>query len=91
MYLIYHCIYYEFQGMIYLHYSDIKSHGNLKSSNCVVNSRWVLKITDFGLNTFRSGQGTLTTLEPEPANSEHLHLSTISDENNKALNPFCHK
>ena len=71
--------------MIYLHDSDIKSHGSLKSSNCVVNSRWVLKITDFGLNTFRSGQGTLTSLEPEPANSENLHLNTMSDENFKKV------
>ena len=77
--------------MKYLHNSDIKLHGNLKSSNCVINSRWVLKITDFGLNTFRSGQGTLTILEPEPANSEHLHLNTMLNENKKALSPIYHK
>jgi len=38
-----------FQGMIFLHDSPIRSHGNLKTSNCLVNSRWVLKISDFGL------------------------------------------
>ena len=42
------------QGMSYLHGSDIKSHGNLKSSNCVVDSRFVLKLTDFGLPTLRA-------------------------------------
>ncbi|XP_031556269.1 atrial natriuretic peptide receptor 2-like isoform X2 [Actinia tenebrosa] len=42
------------KGMAYLHSSDIRSHGNLKSSNCLVDSRWVLKITDYGLPTFRS-------------------------------------
>ena len=41
------------QGMAYLHGTEIKSHGNLKSSNCLVDSRWVLKITDYGLPTFR--------------------------------------
>jgi len=42
------------QGMSYLHGSDIKSHGNLKSSNCVVDSRFVLKLTDFGLPSLRA-------------------------------------
>ncbi|XP_066464942.1 atrial natriuretic peptide receptor 1 [Eleutherodactylus coqui] len=42
------------KGMLYLHNSVIVSHGNLKSSNCVVDSRFVLKITDYGLATFRS-------------------------------------
>lgn len=41
------------RGMQYLHVSDIKSHGSLKSSNCVVDSRFVLKITDFGLHFLR--------------------------------------
>ena len=40
--------------MIYLHNSDIKSHGRLKSSNCVVDNRFVLKITDFGIHELRS-------------------------------------
>lgn len=41
------------RGMAYLHSSDIRSHGNIKSSNCVVDSRFVLKVTDFGLPTLR--------------------------------------
>ena len=46
----------SFQGMAYIHSSDIRSHGNLKSSNCVVDSRFVLKITDFGLHSLRSAR-----------------------------------
>ena len=42
--------------MIYLHASEVKSHGKLKSSNCVVDSRWVVKITDFGLHEFMEGE-----------------------------------
>ena len=40
--------------MSYIHNSEIRIHGNLKSSNCVVDSRFVLKITDFGLRSLRS-------------------------------------
>ncbi|TFJ97774.1 cyclin-dependent kinase 16 [Platysternon megacephalum] len=41
------------KGMLFLHNGVIVSHGNLKSSNCVVDSRFVLKITDYGLESFR--------------------------------------
>ncbi|ESO95406.1 hypothetical protein LOTGIDRAFT_117064, partial [Lottia gigantea] len=36
------------KGMEYLHKCPLKSNGNLKSNNCVIDSRWVVKITDFG-------------------------------------------
>ncbi|CAN9508980.1 unnamed protein product [Ophioblennius macclurei] len=42
------------KGMSYLHASDIQVHGRLKSTNCVVDNRMVVKITDFGCNAFLS-------------------------------------
>ncbi|KAK2140351.1 hypothetical protein LSH36_1384g00003 [Paralvinella palmiformis] len=44
------------KGMVYLHRSHIVSHGRLKSSNCLVDSRWMIKVTDYGLPTLLSGQ-----------------------------------
>lgn len=40
--------------MSYLHASNIAVHGRLKSTNCVVDNRMVVKIADFGFNTILS-------------------------------------
>ena len=45
--------------MTFLHSSEIKYHGNLKSTNCVVDSRFVLKLTDFGLHSLRVDDGSI--------------------------------
>ncbi|XP_051820926.1 atrial natriuretic peptide receptor 2 isoform X3 [Antechinus flavipes] len=57
------------KGMAFLHNSIIASHGSLKSSNCVVDSRFVLKITDYGLASFRSAA--------EPDDSHALYAKKL--------------
>uniref|UniRef100_A0A665UJR9 Guanylate cyclase n=1 Tax=Echeneis naucrates TaxID=173247 RepID=A0A665UJR9_ECHNA len=44
------------RGMKYLHNRDI-IHGRLKSRNCVVDGRFVLKVTDYGFNEILISQG----------------------------------
>jgi serine/threonine protein kinase len=39
-----------FQGMLFLHGSEVKEHGALRSSNCLVDNHWTVKLTDFGIN-----------------------------------------
>ncbi|KAL5019926.1 hypothetical protein ScPMuIL_002818 [Solemya velum] len=46
------------EGMTYIHSGPLVCHGRLNSSNCVIDSRFVLKITDYGLMAVRSQQTT---------------------------------
>lgn len=41
-------------GMEYLHKSPLKMHGNLKSSNVLIDDSWNIKLSDFGLTTVRN-------------------------------------
>lgn len=43
------------KGMKYLHHREFP-HGHLKSRNCVVDGRFVLKITDYGYNEILESQ-----------------------------------
>ena len=44
------------QGLQYLHRSDLKYHGALKSTNCLIDGRWNLKLSDYGPREFLKGQ-----------------------------------
>lgn len=43
------------QGMLYLQDSALRYHGALSTSNCLIDSRWVVKLSDFGLQAFKQG------------------------------------
>src|SRR6218665_799636 len=62
--------------MAYIHSTEIKSHGNLKSSNCVVDSRFVLKITDFGLHAFKGRDDQNTQDDYAYYRGSSSHVST---------------
>ncbi|KAH3831132.1 hypothetical protein DPMN_104394 [Dreissena polymorpha] len=47
---------YRPQGMVYLHASPLHVHGRLTSTNCVIDSRFLLKITDYGLPAVFAGE-----------------------------------
>lgn len=53
--------------MIYLHDSPVRFHGSLHTGNCLVDSRWVVKIADFGLREFKRGAEDPTLKDPAKA------------------------
>ncbi|NXX76400.1 GUC2C protein, partial [Urocolius indicus] len=62
------------KGMSYLHSSKTEVHGRLKSTNCVVDSRMVVKITDFGCNSILPPRKDLWTAP------EHLRRADVSQK-----------
>uniref|UniRef100_A0A8B9KS24 Guanylate cyclase n=1 Tax=Astyanax mexicanus TaxID=7994 RepID=A0A8B9KS24_ASTMX len=62
------------KGMSYLHSSNIEMHGRLKSTNCVVDNRMVVKITDFGCNTILTPGKDLWTAP------EHMRVEGFSQK-----------
>ena len=46
------------QGMKYIHDSPLESHGSLRSACCLIDSRWVLKVCDFGLHWLTCHDGS---------------------------------
>ena len=80
--------------MRYLHSSLVRVHGFLNSFNCVIDARWVLKITDYGLPALYHTQGV--SCPPKPAkgkdkiNNSIFILSTYSLSVRIDFSTLCH-
>ncbi|KAI6229014.1 Guanylate cyclase [Aphelenchoides fujianensis] len=74
------------KGCYFLHNSEVKFHGRLKTSNCVVDGRFVLKVTDFGLLDLRAMEEVTPEEDGEPRFYRKL-LWTAPEILRKA-NPF---
>ncbi|XP_008577320.1 PREDICTED: heat-stable enterotoxin receptor, partial [Galeopterus variegatus] len=61
------------KGMSYLHSSKTEVHGRLKSTNCVVDSRMVVKITDFGCNSILPPKKVILTQSEKIFRVEHFN------------------
>lgn len=61
--------------MKYLHHRDF-AHGRLKSRNCVVDGRFVLKITDYGFNELLESQKAPLEEPPPEGTQPHKDLNS---------------
>ena len=52
------------EGMLFLHNSSFEYHGRLKSTNCVVDGRFMVKITDYGLRSLHEQIFQETDINP---------------------------
>ncbi|KAI0237466.1 hypothetical protein LSAT2_012004 [Lamellibrachia satsuma] len=64
------------KGMRYIHRSGLKSHGNLKSYTCLVDSRWTVKVSFFGLHSLTR----VATLDCAEDESKYAELQWTAPE-----------
>lgn len=57
--------------MIYLHDSPVRFHGALHTGNCLVDSRWVVKLSDFGLREFQKGADGVNIKDPDKVREKY--------------------
>lgn len=69
-------------GLQHLHSSAIQHHGRLKSSNCVIDNRFVVKLTDFGLPTL------LASIEIDDQLVNPRHLLWTAPEHLRTKHPL---
>ena len=77
--------------MIFLHASEIGFHGRLKSTNCVIDGRFMVKITDYGLRSLHKQITKETEVNPRAlfwSAPEHLRDNDPINSGSKAGDIF---
>ncbi|XP_072475414.1 guanylate cyclase 2G-like [Notamacropus eugenii] len=74
-------------GMLFLHKSPLNSHGNLKPSNCLVDSRMQVKLSGFGLWELKQGRKSRSKSE---RNTYYSELYWTAPELLRLENPPAH-
>ncbi|KAK3100996.1 hypothetical protein FSP39_000087 [Pinctada imbricata] len=72
-------------GMTYIHSSDLKYHGRLKSSSCVVDGRFLLKIRGYGPKSMLSAENQAVSKASLNHNSEQFQNSFYLAKNNNIM------
>lgn len=65
-----------FQGMKYLHLRGL-CHGRLKSTNCLVDGRFVLKVTDYGIPMILHSQNLQLPEDEQGGDHTHSQLRCV--------------
>ena len=65
-----------YKGMEELHKTSVNCHGNLKSTNVLIDSYWICKVADHGLHSFRENK-LLAEESPRAQSGEVCYIYTV--------------
>ncbi|KAF9919100.1 hypothetical protein FBU30_011173 [Linnemannia zychae] len=68
------------RGMEFLHMSKIACHGRLTSMNCLISSRWELKIGGYGLDELYRSQKEVHEIYQSNSQAQMSHSTTSSNQ-----------
>ncbi|XP_057313688.1 atrial natriuretic peptide receptor 1-like isoform X1 [Hydractinia symbiolongicarpus] len=68
-------------GMVAIHDSPLKLHGHLTSKNCLINHRWVVQISDYGMREFKKIKNQKDVPVPNDEQLKYENLLWTSPEN----------